>query len=90
MARYAPCAEVVQQRVHTECVHLRPTFASMRNTDCESDADSDTETESVVVDESADTFVGDAVQPSARLRTRSHLEACQAMLVEYENKGGND
>ena len=48
MARNAPCAEAARQRVRTECVHHRSTFASMRNTDSESDA------ESVAVDESAD------------------------------------
>ena len=41
MARNAPCAEAARQRVRTECVHRRSTFASMRNTDIESDAKSD-------------------------------------------------
>ena len=54
MARIAPCAKAARQRVSTECVHLRSTFATMRNTDSESDAESDADTESVVVDESAD------------------------------------
>ena len=57
----------------------------MRNTDSESDAD----TESAVVDESADSVVLDTVQPGARLRTRSLLETCQTMLVEYGNQGGH-
>ena len=26
MARYAPCVEAARQRMHTECVHRRPTF----------------------------------------------------------------
>ena len=50
MARNVPCAEAARQRVITECVHRRSTFASMRNTDSESDAKSDADTESVVVD----------------------------------------
>ena len=54
MARNAPSAKAARQRVRTECVHRRSTFASMRNTDSESDAKSDADTESVVVDESAD------------------------------------
>ena len=44
MARNAKCAEAARQRVRTECVHRRPTFASMRNTDSESDAESDADT----------------------------------------------
>ena len=61
----------------------------MRNTDSESDTESDADTESVVVDESADSVVWDAVKPNARLRTRSRLETCQTMLVEYGNQGGD-
>ena len=82
MARNAPCAEAARQRVRTECVHRRSTFASMRNTDSESDAESDADTASVVVDESADSVDWDAVKPDARLRTRSRLETRQTMLVE--------
>ena len=89
MARNAPRAEAARQRVSTECVHHRSTFASMRNTDSESNAESDADTESVVVDESADSVVWDAVKPNARLRTRSRLETRQTMLVEYGNQGGN-
>ena len=89
MARNAPCAKAARQRVSTECVHRRSTFASMRNTDSESDAESDADTESVVVDESADSVVWDAVKPIARLRTRSRLETYQTMLVEYGNQGGD-
>ena len=89
MARNAPCAKAARQRVSTECVHRRSTFASMRNTDSEFDAESDADTESVVVDESADSVVWDAVKPNARLRTRSRLETCQTMLVEYGNQGGD-
>ena len=89
MARNAPCAKAARQRVSTECVHHRSTFASMRNTDSESDAESDADTESVVVDESADSVIWDAVKPNARLRTRSGLETCQTMLVEYGNQGGD-
>ena len=89
MARNAPCAKAARQRVSTECVHRRSTFASMRNTDSESDAESDADTESVVVDESADSVVWDAAKPNARLRTRSRLETCQTMLVEYGNQGGD-
>ena len=37
----------------------------MRNTDSESDAESDADTESVVVDESADSGVWDAVKPDS-------------------------
>ena len=62
----------------------------MRNTDSESDEESDADTESVVVDESADSVVWDAAKPNARLRTRSRLETCQTMLVEYGNQGGDD
>ena len=83
MARNVPCAIAARQRVNTECVHRRSTFASMRNTDSESDA------ESVVVDEIADSVVWDTVKPNARLRTRSRLETCQTMLVEYGNQGGD-
>ena len=61
----------------------------MRNTDSESDAESNTDTESVVVDECADSVAWDAVKPDARLRTRSRLETCQTMLVEYGNQGGD-
>ena len=60
------------------------TVASMRNADSESDAKSDADTERV--DESADSVGWDAVQPGARLRTRSLLETCQTMLVEYGTK----
>ena len=66
---------------------VRPTFASMRNTDSESDAESDADTKSVVVDESADSVAWDAVQPGARLRIRSLLDTCKTMLVEYGNQG---
>ena len=90
MARNAPCAKAARQRVSTECVYRRSTFASMSNTDSESDAERDADTKSVVVDESADSVVWDAVKPNARLRTRSRLETCQAMLVEYGNQGGDD
>ena len=37
----------------------------MRNTDSESDAESDADTESVVVDESADSVVWDAAKPDS-------------------------
>ena len=77
---------MAQQRVRTECVHPRSTFASMRKTDNESDAKRDADTESAVVDESADSVALDAIQPGARLRTRSRLETSQAMLVEYGNQ----
>ena len=86
MARIAPCAEAARQSVSTECVHRRSTFASMRNTDSEFDAKNDADTESVVIDESADSVVWDAVKPNARLRTRSRLETCQTMLIEYGTK----
>ena len=89
MARNAPCAKAARQRVSTECVHRRSTFASMGNTDSESIAESDADTESVVVDESADSVVWDAVKPNARHRTRSRLETCQTMLVEYGNQGSD-
>ena len=89
MARNSPCAEVARQSVSTECVHRRSTFASMRNTDSESDAESDADTESVVVDESADSVVWDAIKPDARLRTRYCLETCKTLLVEYGNQGGD-
>ena len=74
MARNAPCAEAARQRVRTECVHRRSTFASMRNTDSVSEAESDTDTESVI--ESAVSVVWEAVQPGTRLRTRSRHEIC--------------
>ena len=61
MARNALFAKAARQRVSTECAHRRPTFASIRNTYSESDTVSDADTESVVVDESADTVVSDAV-----------------------------
>ena len=61
----------------------------MTNTDRESDVESDADTESVVVDESADSVVWDAVKPNARLRTRRRLETYQTMLVEYGNIGGD-
>ena len=89
MARNAPCAEAARQRVNTECVHRRSTFASMRNTYSESDAKSDADTESVVVDESADSVVWDEAMPDARLSTRSRLETCHTILVEYGNQGGD-
>ena len=89
MARNVPCAEAARQRVSTKCVHRRSTFASTRNTDSESDAESGADTESVVVDENADSVVWDAAKPKARLRTRSRLETCQTMLVEYGNQGGD-
>ena len=89
MAKNAPCAEAAQQGVRTECAHRRSTFASMRDTESESDAESDADTESVVIDEGADSVVRDAVQPGARLRTPSRLETCQTMLVEYGNQGGD-
>ena len=76
MARNASSAESVRQRVRTECVYRRSTSASMRNTDSESDAESDADTESVVVNESADSVVRDVAQPGARLRTGSRLEPC--------------
>ena len=60
MARNALCAEAARQRGCTEYVNRRSTFASMRNTDSESDAKSDADTESFVVDESADSVVWDA------------------------------
>ena len=69
-----------------ECVHRRSTFASMRNIDSESDAESGADTESVVVDEGADSVVWDAVKTDARLRTRTRLETCQTTLVEYGNQ----
>ena len=75
--------------VSTECVHRRSTFASMRNTDSESDAESDADTESVVVDESADSVVWDAAKPNARLRKLGRLFTCLTMLVEYGNQGGD-
>ena len=74
MARIAPYAEAARQRVSTEWVHRRSTIASMGNTDSVSDAESDADTESVVVDESADSVVWDAVRPNARLRTRAALK----------------
>ena len=74
MARNAPCAEATRQRVSTECVHRRSTFASMMNTDSESDAEIDADTESVVVDESVDSDAWDAVKPDARIRTRGALK----------------
>ena len=89
MARNAPCAEAARQMVRTECVHRRSTFASMSNTDSESDAESDDDTVSVVVNESADLVAWDAGRPDARLRTRSRLETCQTMLVEYGNQVGD-
>ena len=87
MARNSPCAKATRQRLRTACVHRRFTFATMRNTDSESDVESDADTESVVVDESADSVVCDAARPDARLRTLSRLEAFQTMLVEYGNQG---
>ena len=57
MTRNAPCAEAARQKVRFNCVHRRSTFASTRNTHGESDAESDAGTESVVVDESADSVV---------------------------------
>ena len=78
----APCTEAVSQRLSTERVHRRPAFASIWKTDKVSDEKSCADTESFVVDESADSVVGDAVQSSTRLSTRSPLEADQTMLVE--------
>ena len=46
----------------------------MRHSDSESDAESDADTESVVVDESADSVVLDAVQSGARLRREDALK----------------
>ena len=89
MARNALNVEAALQRLSTECVHRRSTFALMRNTDSESGAESDADTESVAVDESTDSVVLDAVHPGARIRTRSRLETCQTMLVEYGNQGGD-
>ena len=89
MARNVPCAKAARPRVSSEFVHRRSTFASMRNTGSESDAESDADTESVVVEESADSVVWDAVKPNARLRTRRSLATCQTMLVEYGNQGGD-
>ena len=83
------CAEAVWQWVRTECARRRPSFTSVRKTDSESDVESDTDTESVVVDESADSVVWDAVQPGDRLRTRRRLETDQTMLVEFGNQGGD-
>ena len=49
----------------------------MRNTDSESDAESDADTESVVVDESADSVVWDAVKPdSGRDAALKHARRC--------------
>ena len=77
MARNAPCAKAARQRVSTECVHHRSTFASMRNTDSESDAESDADTEIVVVDESADSVVWDAAKPdSVREAALKHVRRC--------------
>ena len=53
----------------------------MRNTDSESGAENDADTENVVVDESADSAVLDAVKPDARLRARSRLETCQTIII---------
>ena len=64
-------------------------IASMRNTDSVSDAERDADTESVVIDESTDSAAWDAAKSDARLRTRSRLETCQTMLVEYGNQGGD-
>ena len=75
MARNAPCAEAARQRVRIECIHRRSTFASIRNTDSESDAESDAITESVVVDESADSVVLERKMQPARGRfARSDLD----------------
>ena len=89
MAINAPCAEAARQRVSTECVHRRSTFAAMRNTDSEFDAVSAAVTESVVVDENADSVVWDVVKPDAIFWTRSRLGACQTMLVENGIQGGD-
>ena len=73
------------KRQDKECVtneSSHPAFASIRNTDSDSYAEIDVDTKSVVVDESADFVVGNAVQPVARIRTRSRLETGQTMLVE--------
>ena len=77
MARNAPCAVAARQRMSTECVHRRSTFASMRNTDCESDAESNADMESVVVDESANSVVLDAAKPdSGRDAALKHARRC--------------
>ena len=51
----------------------------MRNTDSESDAESDADTESFLVDESADSVVWDAVKPtpdSGREPALKHARRC--------------
>ena len=88
MARCAPYTEAARQRVRVKCVRSQPTFASMMNTDRESYVEIDVDAESVVVDESADFVVEDAVQPGARLRTRSRLEPGKTMMLEKGNQGG--
>ena len=83
MARNAPCAEAARQRVSTECVHRHSTFASMRNTGSESDAESDADMESVVVDESTDSVVWDAVKPdSGREGVLKHARQCWLSWLE--------
>ena len=53
----------------------------MRNTDSESDAESDADTESVVVDESADCVVWDAVKPdSGREAALKHARRCWLIM----------
>ena len=69
--------------MRTERVKRRPAFASMRNTETDADL------ERVVVNGCADFVVGDAVQPSARLRMRSRLETGQKMLAGYGNQDGD-
>ena len=54
LGRNAPCAEAAQQKVRAKCADSRSTFASMRNTDSESDTENNTNTDSVIVDECAD------------------------------------
>ena len=77
MARNSPCALAARQMLSTECVHRRSTFASMRNTDSESDAESDADTESVVVDESVDSVDWDAARPdSGREAALKHARRC--------------
>ena len=76
MARNSPCAEAARQWMLTESVHHRSTFASILNTDSESDLECDAVTEIVDVDECSNSVVWDAVQPGAGLRTRSRLETC--------------
>ena len=68
--------------MRAECVHSSAAFVLIRNTHSVSDSESDADTESVVVDESAESVLGDAVHPNARLGTQSHFETSQTMLVD--------